>query len=158
MKLKTLYKTDLKSSLLDSIPLFAMWLFFGILGMILWNTGWFAKVLILGVLGISVFFWIVLFFGYYVLIEEKGVRVYRFFRCTDTYSKSDIVTVKYKKRLTDSSYKMSAMNATTKEKLCIYDAGGNFLFYVSDDEIARNYFRNELKLVIDVSSAVLGEE
>ncbi len=96
----------------------------------------------------------------YVIFDGEEIRFYSGFRHKKTFSKSSVSSVKYLRAATPTRAQIGkrGRNHPGGEILCVYNADDFALFYVADDNIAREFFRKEFNTVIDVSVAFFGDD
>lgn len=96
----------------------------------------------------------------YVIFDGDEIRFYSGFKHKKTFSKSSVSSVKYLRAAAQTRVQSGkrGRNHPGGEILCVYNADDFALFYVADDNIAREFFRKEFNIVIDVSVAFFGDD
>ena len=96
----------------------------------------------------------------YVIFDGDEIRFYSGFKHKKTFSKSSVSSVKYLRAATPTRAQTGkrGRNNPGEEILCVYNADDFALFYVADDNIAREFFRKEFNIVIDVTVAFFGDD
>ena len=96
----------------------------------------------------------------YVIFDGDEIRFYSGFKHKKTFSKSSVSSVKYLRAATPTRAQTGkrGRNHPGGEILCVYNADDFALFYVADDNIAREFFRKEFNIVIDVTVAFFGDD
>lgn len=104
--------------------------------------------------------WAFVVLSNYVIFDGEEIRYYSGFRHKKTFSKSSVSSVKYLRAATQTRAQSGkrGRNHPGGEILCVYNADDFALFYVADDNIAREFFRKEFNIVIDVSVAFFGDD
>ena len=104
--------------------------------------------------------WAFVILSNYVIFDGDEIRFYSGFKHKKTFSKSSVSSVKYLRVAvpTRAQSGKRGRNHPGGEILCVYNADDFALFYVADDNIAREFFRKEFNTVIDVTVAFFGDD
>ena len=139
----------------------AVFFFYAIMGFALALILFDILSLVLILMGLSMIaLWAFTVLSNYVIFDGDEIRFYSGFKHKKTFSKSSVSSVKYLRTAvpTRAQSGKRGRNHPGGEILCVYNADDFALFYVADDNIAREFFRKEFNIVIDVSVAFFGDD